>query len=90
MDNRTLVARLATKLGKSKTDVGVLMDAFVTAIRTQCGEMDSVSVPGFGTFEPVKHEEEIRTDLDTGKRMLYPPTVELRFVPSNILKGKLN
>ena len=90
MDNRTLVARVAAKLGKTKTEVGALVDAFVATVSTQCGEMDSVSIPGFGTFEPVKHEEEIRTDADTGKRMLFPPSVELRFEPSNILKGKLN
>lgn len=90
MDNKTLVARLATKLGKSKTDVSRLVEAFVGVVATRCAEMDSVSIPGFGTLEPVKHDEEIRVNPATGQRTLYPPKVEMSFQPSTILKNKLN
>ena len=89
MDHRTLVARVASKLGKNKTDVTRLLDALVGVVTSHAAEMDSVSVPGFGTFEPVKHEEQVRRDEATGKRMLMPPSIELQFHPSNILKSKL-
>ena len=89
MDNKTLVARVAEKMGKSKTDVTRLMEALAGAVAAHCAEMDTVALPGFGSFVPVKHDEEIRVNPDTGRRTLYPPRLELTFQPSNILKNKL-
>ncbi|MBQ7689873.1 MAG: HU family DNA-binding protein [Muribaculaceae bacterium] len=89
MDNKTLVARVATKLGKSKTDVSRLIEALAGAVAARCAEMNTVALPGFGNFVPRKHDEEIRNNPDTGRRTLYPPRVELTFQPSNILKNKL-
>ena len=54
MDNKKLVETVAKNLGRSTDDVNKLIDAFAGILRTRCGEMDSVVVPGFGTFEPKK------------------------------------
>ena len=58
-------------------------------VREECAKANRVAIPGFGTFEGVKHEEEITSDLTTGKRMLLPPSVEVRFVAGSMLKKKL-
>ena len=89
MDNRTLVARVAAKLGKNKTDVARLVEALVGVATARLAEMDSIAVPGFGTFEPVKHDECVVADKASGRRTLVPPRIELQFQPSNILKNKL-
>ena len=52
-------------------------------------ELDSVVVPGFGTFEPKKRNERVMIHPSTGKRMLVPPKVVLGFKVSNVLKAKL-
>ena len=52
MDNKKLIETVAANLGRSKADVGKLVEALAGVMRTRCGELDSVVVPGFGTFEP--------------------------------------
>jgi nucleoid DNA-binding protein len=51
--------------------------------------MDSVQVPGFGTFEPKKRDERVMVHPSTGKRMLVPPKVVVGFKISNVLKAKI-
>lgn len=52
-------------------------------------DLDSVAIPSFGTFTPVKRDEEITTDLSTGRRMLLPPQITLEFTPAAMLRKHL-
>ena len=89
MDNKKLVETVAANLGRTQKDVSKLLEAFAGVLRTRCGEMDSVIVPGFGTFEPKKKNECVKVQPSTGRRMLVPPKVVLGFKVSNVLKAKL-
>jgi DNA-binding protein HU-beta len=89
MDQTELVEKLSDKLGRSKSDVNKLLDAFATVLKSSCGEMDSVAVPGFGSFEPKKKSERVVFNPGNGKRMLVPPKIVLNFKVSNVLKSKL-
>lgn len=66
-----------------------LTEHLAAIIRRAAMNMDSVAIPSFGTFTPVKHDEEITTDLSTGKRMLLPPQITLEFTPATLLRKKL-
>ena len=89
MDNKKLVETVAKNLGRSTDDVNKLIDAFAGILRTRCGEMDSVVVPGFGTCEPKKRNERVMVHPSSGRRMLVPPKVVMGFKVSNVLKAKL-
>ena len=89
MDNKKLVETVAKNLGRSTDDVSKLVNAFAGILRTRCGEMDSVVVPGFGTFEPKKRNERVIVHPSSGKRMLVPPKIVMGFKVSNVLKVKL-
>jgi nucleoid DNA-binding protein len=89
MDNKKLVETVAANLGRSTDDVSKLLEAFAGVLRTRCGEMDSVIVPGFGTFEPKKRNERVMVHPSTGRRMLVPPKIVVGFKVSNVLKTKL-
>lgn len=89
MEHKKLVETVATNLGRSSDDVAKLVDALAGVLRTRCGDLDSVVVPGFGTFEPKKRNERVMNHPSTGKRMLVPPKVVLNFKVSNVLKAKL-
>lgn len=89
MDNKKLVETLATKLGRSADDINKLLDGLTGVLRSRCGDLDSVIVPGFGTFEPRKRNERVMVNPKTGKRMLVPPKIVLGFKVSNVLKSKL-
>ena len=89
MDNKKLVEIVANNMGRSTQDVDKLLEAFIGVLRTRCGELDSVYVPGFGTFEPKKRNERVIVNPGTRKRMLVPPKVVLGFKLSKVLKAKL-
>ena len=89
MDNKKLVSTVATKLGRTNEDVSKLLDALAGVMRTRCGEMDTIVVPSFGTFEPKKRNERVMINPGNGRRMLIPPRVVHTFKMSHVLKAKL-
>ena len=89
MDNKLLQDTISKRLGRSNADVSKLLDAWVTTIKERCGELDSIAIPGFGTFEAKKKLERIVVNPGTGKRMLVPPKISLSFKPSALLKSKI-
>lgn len=80
---------LADKLHRDVKDIDTLLSGLATALRDHCAVMESVAVPGFGTFQPVKEDERILSDLSTGRRTLLPPEIRLTFSPSNMLVKKI-
>ncbi len=59
----------------------------LVSVLTECGErLDSVSIPRFGNFEPVKEDERVDVDLSTGKRILLPPSITMTFASSATLR----
>ncbi len=88
MTHKQLTARLAQRQGRDAKDIASLLTAITTAIRERCAELDTVAIPGFGNFEPTKHEARISTDLVTGMKMLLPPEITVTFRPSSLLRKK--
>ena len=86
MDNKQLQETLAKRMGRDNADISKLLEALVTTIKDRCGELDSIAIPGFGTFEAKKKLERIVVNPGTGKRMLVPPKITLSFKPSALLK----
>lgn len=89
MDTKQLQETIAKRMGRSGADVAKLMDALISTLKERCGELDSIAVPGFGTFEAKKKLERIVVNPGTGKRMLVPPKITLSFKPSALLKSKI-
>lgn len=90
MDTKVLIESVAKTLDRQPKDISALLTGMTNVIRDHLSEMDSVAIPGFGEFEPIKHEEEIQPDLSTGKLMLLPPTITVEFHPSSLLRRKLS
>ena len=80
---------ISKRMGRSSADVAKLLDALVATIKERCGELDSIAIPGFGTFEAKKKLERIVVNPGTGKRMLVPPKITRSFKPSALLKSKI-
>ncbi len=89
MDNKALTEILAKRLNRKPEDIEKLLEAFIATVKNRCGDLDSVAIPGFGTFEAKKRLERVSINPATGKRMLIPPKVTLSFKPSALLKNKL-
>ncbi len=90
MENKELINTLSKKLSRDNKDVSALIEGLSMILRDSCGNMDMVAIPSFGSFIPEKEDERVSIDLETGKRMLYPPQINLKFKPSAILRKRFN
>ena len=89
MNTAELTSSLAQKLPLSKTEVTKRLDDTVLVITAELLKDNSVSFNNFGTLEVIKREERISVNPASGKRMLIPPKLVVKFKMSNSLKDKL-
>ncbi|MDE6190610.1 MAG: HU family DNA-binding protein [Muribaculum sp.] len=89
MENKALLHSLSTAMGRDIKDVTALLDTLGAVMKERLSDMDTIAIPGFGEFEPVKEDEHIDTDPTTGERMLIPPSISVKFKPSSLLKRKI-
>ncbi len=89
MESKELIERVAERIGRSVDDTAKLMEGLAIVMRERLTELDSIAIPGFGTFEAKKKDERIVNNPSNGKRMLVPPRVAVNFKVSNVLKSKL-
>lgn len=84
-----MIDTLSGRLGTSRETVAELVDG-LCSVMGECGsELDTVSIAGFGTFEPKKRSERVALHPASGKRLLVPPKVVVAFRPSASLKQKI-
>lgn len=76
-------------MGKDKKSVDALYSGLLQIIKERSLSMDSVSIQGFGIFEPRKKLERVAVNPSTGKRMLIPPRIVLTFKPGAVLKNRI-
>ena len=89
MDNKQLINSLSKRIGLDYKITADAVNSVVEVISQYLVEGDSVVIPGFGTFNTQKTDEEVITDLSTGKRLLLPPAIGVDFTPANSLINKL-
>ena len=90
MDNRTLIDTLSKRLDISGEEVGELIDGLTSCLGESGAELDSVIVPGFGTFEPKKRLERVALHPASGKKLLVPPKIVMSFKAVAGLKQRVN
>ena len=89
MDYKQFRKCIAELTGRPADDIDALVEGLAVVLRDSCAEFDSVAIPTFGTFVPVKHKEEIVNDLSTGRRMMLPPEIKIEFHPGGLLQKRL-
>ncbi|MCM1110404.1 MAG: HU family DNA-binding protein [Clostridium sp.] len=70
-------------------DDNKLTELFADEIRAQLSQLNSIAVPGFGTFSAEKSDEHIETDPASGQQRLCPPRIDIRFKPSVLLRKRI-
>ncbi|MDE5987921.1 MAG: HU family DNA-binding protein [Duncaniella sp.] len=89
MDNKQFISRLGKRLNRESSEVATLVEGLCKVFK-ECGtDLDSIAIPGFGTFKSVKTDEIIVFDETTGKRTLVPPAIRMEFAPSIVLRKKM-
>ena len=89
MNNKQLIAELSKQLNRNETDVLALLDGLSYVFRDRLSNLDSIAIPGFGEFNVIKEDEYILVDKESGKKLLYPPCMKVKFKPSTKLRKHL-
>lgn len=86
-DRMNLSEELSKSLNIGEDEAITSLEEIAVAMAFFCGELDSVSIPGFGTFQPIKNDERI-VEKD-GKQILVPPSIKVEFKPSVVLRKSI-
>ena len=89
MNNKQLIKELSKRLNRDEKDVNSLLNGFTNVLKDSLSNLDIIAIPGFGEFEALRKEEYISVDDVTGKKVLYPPCIEVNFNASSLLKKKM-
>lgn len=87
MDNRQFISIMAKRLNLETSTAEKLLEGFVEVVGEECRGLNRLALPSLGSFQGVKRDETVVTDLSTGRRLLLPPAIELEFVPAGRLKN---
>jgi DNA-binding protein HU-beta len=82
MNYSELLAVLANRLQLPKTEVEKRLDETTAIISAELVKDNIVSVTSFGSFEVKKRQERISIQPNTGKKLLVPPKLIIRYRPS--------
>lgn len=77
-------------MNRDVPEVATLIEGMCKVMK-ECGaELDSIAIPGFGTFKSSKIEEQVVYDNITRQRTLVPPMIVMEFNPSVVLRKKMS
>ena len=89
MNSAEFITALSQKLQLSKSEVTKRVEDVASIITTELLKDNSVSLGSFGTFNVKKRQERISVNPSSGKKMLLPPKLVVKFKVSSSLKDKL-
>ncbi len=88
MNKAQLAAHLADKLG-SRRAATTAIEAFVDAVVGEVARGGSVTITGFGVFEPSERAARVGRNPRTGQRVPVPPTTTPRFRPGSRFRDEV-
>jgi nucleoid DNA-binding protein len=89
MNSAELVNVLSKKLQLPKTEVTKRLEDTVSVITGELIKNNIVSLHNLGNLEVKKRDERVCVHPASGKRVLVPPKLIIKFKPSSALKEKL-
>jgi len=89
MNHSELLTALSQRLQFSKVEVGKMLDETTAIITSELINENIISIMNFGTLEVKKRLERISTHPNTGKKLLVPPKLIVKYKPSASFSKKL-
>jgi len=90
MNKNELIEAVAAKTGSSKAQAGRAVAALTETITEVLQKGDSISLPGFGTFEVRERSERTGRNPKTGEQLKIAASKVPAFKPSATLKAAVN
>ena len=89
MNYSELLTALAQRLQLPKTDLGRRLDETTAIITAELLKNNVISIMNFGTLEVKKRQERLSIHPNTGKKLLVPPKLIVKYKPSVSLNKKI-
>ncbi len=91
MTKADLVERAAEALGPrvTKKDCGLVVDAFLDAVKDALERGEGIEIRGFGTFKVRRRERRIARNPKTGEPVEVPARAAPVFQPSSLLRDRV-
>ena len=89
MDSKKVIDSISKGMNLPEDTVKALLGNFVELMKKHSKQLDSLQVPGIGTFESKIRKEKEALHPASGERLLVPPKVVMTFKPSQLLKNKI-
>jgi DNA-binding protein HU-beta len=86
MTKADLVEKIAEKTGLTRTDVAVIVDGFLDAVKDAMKEGKNIEIRGFGTFKIKARKARKARNPRTGEEVPVPDRKVPVFKPSNEFK----
>lgn len=86
MNKADLIDEVASRTGQTKVAVAAAVEATMSAIIETVAQADSVTLSGFGTFEPKQRQARTGRNPRTGDAVPIPPKTVPVFRPGNVFK----
>ncbi len=87
MNKADLIAQVAARTGQAKATVAVSVEAAMATIIDTVAHAESVTLSGFGTFEPRQRQARTGRNPRTGDVVPIPPKTVPAFRPGNAFKN---
>lgn len=81
---------MAAELGITKKQCNETLNVMLEEIVRALEAGDKFTQPGFGSFKTTECKERTGRNPATGKKMLYPQKIKMKFKASDILKDEIN
>ena len=89
MNYAELITALSKRLQLNKAEVEKRMDDTTAVITGELAKNNIVSIVNFGTLEAKKRMERVSVHPNTGKKLLVPPKMVVKYKASTSLNKKL-
>jgi len=90
MNKGELVEHIANETGSDKAAAGRALDAVLQGITESLAKNESVTLPGFGTFDVRERAARTGRNPQSGETMEIPASTSAGFKPASALKKRLN
>lgn len=86
MNKADLIDHVASHTGQTKVAVAAAVEAMMATIIETVAQSETVTLSGFGTFEPKKRQARTGRNPRTGAAVPIPPKTVPVFRPGNLFK----
>ncbi len=86
MNKAGLIDQVASRTGQTKIAVAATVEATMASIIEAVAKSDTVTLSGFGTFEPKERQARTGRNPRTGDAVPIPPRTVPVFRPGNLFK----